>query len=275
MSVRGRLRRLAALAVPARLFAGPDRARVLIYHSVSDDSLNPFAVSPAAFHAQMAHLRAHRNVIPLAELAAAVASGKPAPAGAVSVTFDDGYLDNYEAAFPILSKFSIPATIFLVAGAVREAGQAPPAGDSDIAFLTWDQAAEMMRGGIAFGSHTLTHPSLSGLRGERLASELRESKAVIERRLGRKVDAVAYPYGTHRDVDAAVLGEARAAGYTHGCMAVNGTVGRETDPFAMPRTKIEYGDDMGVFRSALEGSLDVFTILDRARKFRGRRAPEA
>jgi peptidoglycan/xylan/chitin deacetylase (PgdA/CDA1 family) len=275
MTFRVRVRAFAAKAVPPRLFAAPDRARVLVYHSVSEDPLNPFAVSPASFHAQMAHLRAHRNVVPLAALAAALASGRPVPAGAVAVTFDDGYLDNYEAAFPVLAKFSIPATIFLVAGSVRMAGQPAPGGDAEIAFMTWEQAAEMARAGITFGSHTMTHPSLSGLPAAKLAAELRNSKSVVEERLGRKVDAIAYPYGTHRDVDASVLAETLAAGYTHGCMAVNGTVGAETDVYAIPRTKIEFGDDMTVFRRALEGSLDVFTLLDRARKLQGARTPEA
>ena len=275
MAFRAGVRKLAALGTPGRLFTSPDRARVLVYHSVSDDPRNPFAVEPAAFHAQMAHLRAHREVVPLAVLASAVASNSALPRGAVAVTFDDGYLDNYEAAFPVLSMFSIPATIFLVAGSVRDAGRSAGAGGTEITFMSWDQAKEMAGGGIAFGSHTMTHPSLSGLGKEAVREELRESKSLIERRLGRTIDAVAYPYGTHRDVDAGVLAEARSAGYTHACMAVNGTVGAGTDPFAIPRTKIEFGDDMATFRRALDGALDVFTLLDRARVLRGKRAPQA
>lgn len=288
MAVRDRVRRLASLA-PPRLFSSPGDARILVYHSVSDDPLNPFAVSPASFHAQMAHLRAHRNVVPLVDLATALAGGRSLPAGSVAVTFDDGYLDNYEAAFPVLAKFSIPASVFLVAGSIGgedgpsgggggTTGSGPGPGepgtsDGDIVFMTWAQAREMARGGVTFGSHTMTHPSLSGLGDGALAAELRDSKSLIERMLGTGIDSVAYPYGTHRDVDAAVIAAARAAGYTHGCMAVNGTVKAGTDSMSMPRTKIEFGDDIGMFGRALDGALDVFTLLDGARRLRGKRTP--
>jgi peptidoglycan/xylan/chitin deacetylase (PgdA/CDA1 family) len=98
--------RIARPAAPA--------AAVLRYHRVADvtHDIHGLAVSPAAFRSQMEQLRESRQVLPLRVLAAAVANGEP-PDGAVALTFDDGYLDNLEAAAPILAELGLPATFFL------------------------------------------------------------------------------------------------------------------------------------------------------------------
>jgi peptidoglycan/xylan/chitin deacetylase (PgdA/CDA1 family) len=279
MAARRRIRRAAArvaraCGLTARHPTGPGSrlARILVYHSVSDDPRNPFAVSPAAFRAQMEHVASNCRAVALPELAAAVAGGREIPERCVAVTFDDGYEDNYLNAYPVLRECSIPATIFLVAGMIRTAGSgANASGPGEITFMTWEQVREMAAGGVTFGSHTMTHPSLAALGPGEAAREMAGSKALIERNLGIPVSGLAYPYGTRRDVDAGVIAAARESGYTHACMAINGTVRPGSDTFALPRTKIEFDDDMEMFRGALEGSLDIFMILDRARGLLGAR----
>jgi peptidoglycan/xylan/chitin deacetylase (PgdA/CDA1 family) len=73
--------------------------------------------------------------------------GRPLLASWVSITFDDGYRDNYQYAYPILRGLNLPATIFVVAGKVGR----------DPAFLTLEQIAEMRAANIAFGAHTVDH----------------------------------------------------------------------------------------------------------------------
>src|SRR5262249_51794776 len=81
------------------------------------------------------------------------------------------------------------------------------------AFLSWDEARELAGMGFEIGSHTAEHPILSQISRERVAAELRESKATLERELGRSCCSIAYPNGLPPDVNATVFEEVSAAGY--------------------------------------------------------------
>ena len=70
------------------------------------------SIAPRAFREQMGHLREHYHPMPLDALVAAIRDG-PAPPGSIAVTFDDGYLDNYTEASPVLLEFGVPATFFV------------------------------------------------------------------------------------------------------------------------------------------------------------------
>src|SRR5215468_6232741 len=94
------------------------RFQVLCYHKVSPDA-HPFfePVHPEVFEQQMQFLKACYRVMRLAELVARISRGE-VPERAVAITFDDGYGDNYDYAFPILKKYQLPATIFIATGAI-------------------------------------------------------------------------------------------------------------------------------------------------------------
>jgi peptidoglycan/xylan/chitin deacetylase (PgdA/CDA1 family)/SAM-dependent methyltransferase len=89
-------------------------AAVLLYHRVSspETDVHGLSISPAEFRAHMAHLRERYRPMPLDALVAAASDGH-VPAGAIAVTFDDGYVDNDTGASPILSEFGVPATFFV------------------------------------------------------------------------------------------------------------------------------------------------------------------
>lgn len=130
MSARGRLR--AALQAGAALsglsslyvrWAGARGAVILMYHSVAEapeaawmDPANHLA--PARFERHVRFLARRRRVVPLAEIVAAIASGRELPAGTVAITFDDGYLDNLTVAAPVLARYGLPATLYLATGYV-------------------------------------------------------------------------------------------------------------------------------------------------------------
>ncbi len=102
-------------------------AVVLRYHSVNDDPrwagdyMQPsLALSPETFERQVAHLADHHRVVPLSEIAAAIAAGERPDPRAVAITFDDGYEDNYRCAFPILKSHSVPATFYVTTGCVAD-----------------------------------------------------------------------------------------------------------------------------------------------------------
>lgn len=138
LSIDSALRRLRALhhsvtgaavywSGTARLFelaAQPSGAIIIMYHSVAPDDVAEFIdppnrVHPAMFAKQMEFLREHRRVVPLAEVVEQVSAGHSPPAGTVCITLDDGYLDTFTIAAPILAKLGLPATLYLATGYVE------------------------------------------------------------------------------------------------------------------------------------------------------------
>ena len=93
---------------------GRTGAAILLYHRVTspESDIHGLSIPPQEFRAQMAHLREHYHPMPLDALVATASDGH-VPAGGIAVTFDDGYVDNYTDASPILSAFGVPATFFI------------------------------------------------------------------------------------------------------------------------------------------------------------------
>lgn len=107
-----------------RLLSRRGGATILVYHSLAGahspwiDPSN--AEDPQVFARQMRFLAENRHVVALADLASALAAGRTLRAGTVAITFDDGYLDNYTIAAPILARLGLPATFFLATGYVDQ-----------------------------------------------------------------------------------------------------------------------------------------------------------
>jgi len=101
------------------------RAAILRYHSVSTAAdgthlcLDPgLAVAPDHFDRQCAYLKRHYRVLSLDEMVERLASGQPLPPKSVALTFDDGYLDNYTRAFPILQRHGLNATFYVTTNCI-------------------------------------------------------------------------------------------------------------------------------------------------------------
>ena len=102
---------------PPRLVAGgdpPRRGAILCYHRIASllPDIHSLCVPPDVFAAQMRIVAERYEPVALDELAAQVRAGEVRP-GAVAVTFDDGYIDNFEVASPILAELGVPATFFV------------------------------------------------------------------------------------------------------------------------------------------------------------------
>ena len=179
---------------------------VLNYHQVEQKNGNPLTLWPDQFEAQMAYL-AEEGYTPITidEMMDALENGAPLPEKPVIITFDDGYADNYEYAYPILKKYGFKATIFLI----YDFTNAYPN------YLTWEQIDEMKQSGlIRFESHTMTHANLAELdSADELRHEIADSHDLLSAKIGYDMHYIAYPGGR---VNPEIEEITRAAGYRGG-----------------------------------------------------------
>jgi peptidoglycan/xylan/chitin deacetylase (PgdA/CDA1 family) len=190
----------------------PFHRAILTYHSLNTSG-SVISLPPETFRRQMRSLFERGIVVaPLDKLAAADVRELDGPA--VALAFDDGYEDFHQEAFPILSEYRFPATVFLVAGYCGRTSDWPgqPSASRKRPLLSWGKIAELHRAGIRFGAHTLTHPRLPALPWKEAAREVLDSKRQIEDRIGAAVSSFAYPYGAESPRLRALIAENFAVG---------------------------------------------------------------
>lgn len=224
------------LAAPTKnLFATADgengvKVMALNYHKIDDMEIS-LSVTPADFDAQMKYLKDNGyNIIDIADLYAALAGEKTLPKNPVLITFDDGYADNYTAAYPILKKYGFKATIFVITDFV----------DVRANYLKWEQLKEMSQNGITIESHTATHNSLTDLTDEQLKKELIDSKQKIEAELGTTVDFIAYPTGAYNLHIAQLV---KDAGYKGAFTIKYGNIDANSNIYALERVPVFHTED--------------------------------
>ena len=194
---------------------------VLMYHHVSP---NPglVTVSPVAFRSQMEAVIAHGyRAVAADDLLAFLQKRKKLPAKSVLITFDDGYLDNYVYAYPVLKELGLRATIFAITGWIGDGpvrGGEPPCpdhktcmakvrdGQADEVMLRWSEIEAMEAAGVVeFHSHTHTHTRWDktladpAARRAALAQDLAQSRDTLRERLGREERHLCWPQGYFDD----------------------------------------------------------------------------
>jgi peptidoglycan/xylan/chitin deacetylase (PgdA/CDA1 family) len=170
---------------------------IVAFHRVNDqipeDSLT---CSSAKFEAFCRFFRKYTRIVPLSEQVAACREGK-ALSGTVSITFDDGYLDNFEVAAPILHRLQLPATFFVTSGFIGS--RVIPPWDVELVrqpgWMSWDNVRSLVAQGFEIGAHTDTHIDMGSADGKTLRMELEASKEKISQELGLSVQLFAYPFG--------------------------------------------------------------------------------
>jgi peptidoglycan/xylan/chitin deacetylase (PgdA/CDA1 family) len=244
---------------------------VLCYHAVSEHWPADLSVTPERLEEQLGLLvrRGYRG----ATFHQAVVA--PPARRTLAVTFDDAYRSVIELAFPILSRLSLPGSVFVATDFAGKSPMAWPGIDRwlggphepELAGMSWSELAQLADAGWEIGSHTSSHPHLTQLDEASLAAELHGSREACEERLGRPCRSLAYPYG---DVDDRVVEAAREAGYeTAGTLPKRFLRPR---PLEWPRVGIYHGDDARRFRVKVSPGVRllrcswVWGLLDRARR---------
>ena len=258
---------------------------ILNYHRIGDQDATEydpglFSCTAEELDWQIGYCKRHYRMTTLDEVLGLLAGELRLNEPRVLITFDDGYIDNYQLAYPVLRRHDVQGVFFLptafagtsripwwdeVAYIVKRSRQTrfrleyPQTQDFDIAadgvarcimhvlrlykqpamrdhdrfvehleracdsarpgsgaqrcFLDWNEAREMQQGGMAFGSHTHSHEILSKLPASRQFEELRLSREILEKELGRNIDTLAYPVGARDTFSAETVEALRQAKY--------------------------------------------------------------
>lgn len=202
---------------------------ILMYHSfkVEEDKLIPY-VDPKIFAYQMKFFADNNyNAVGPDKVIAYMTKKEKMPPRTVMITADDGLVSFYDNAYPVLKKYNLPATVFVVTSHIGKPG-----------YLDWSQLREMSDSGlVTIGSHTKSHPWLpsASVDEEKLYNELAVSKDILEKGLGKKVDYLCYPSGAFND---AVREAAKKYGYK-GAFTTNPTRRSDiNDIYAIRRLKM-------------------------------------
>lgn len=166
------------------------RSAILTWHSI-DDSGSVISTPPEVFRRQIETLAG--SGIPLVPVDR-VASCP----GSIALTFDDGFRNLAEHAFPVLERFRVPATVFVVSrycGLVNRWPSQPAGTVPELPLLSWEELARAPDC-IEVGAHTATHPRLPALSSDECEREMYECREEIQQRLARPVRSFAYPYGS-------------------------------------------------------------------------------
>lgn len=287
---------------------------ILCYHRIGTGGIPLYSELPQRdFEAQMRFLRKRYRVVSLEEVCDGLRNGVSAEPG-VAVTFDDGYEGVFTEAFPVLSEYRIPATVFLTVDSIETGRvawydrvflilQVLPPGKLDLhldasrsfqlsskqtrlaaateivtvlrslpdwrrkeycadlekrvtlderdvtgRMLNWSQVQTMQQAGIAFGSHTVTHPVVGRLPPPEMERELADSKRFLEAKLGCPVLDFAFPFGKFDEcaleLSSAILSR---CGYRSAATTIPGVNTAAVSRFALQRVAIGEERNLAMF----------------------------
>lgn len=206
---------------------------ILVYHRIGYAPKNAgsvyksLTIEPEWFEKHLQYLKENNfETVKFSDVADFFETGKPLPIAVgkkpVMINFDDGYRDFYENAFPILQKYNMTGTVFVIAKSVGNG-----------AYLNWDQVKEISAAGIEIGSHTMYHPALTA--SLKAKWEIEESKRELEEHLGVPITTFAYPSGKWNSY---IEGLVKNAGYKTGRSFTTGNGISRQNLFHIPVVRI-------------------------------------
>ncbi|RUV22627.1 trifunctional glycosyltransferase/class I SAM-dependent methyltransferase/polysaccharide deacetylase [Mesorhizobium sp. M7A.F.Ca.MR.245.00.0.0] len=233
------------------------RIPVLMYHSVAEEgpaALARFRLTPAAFASQMAWLRANGfHATTSEQLERSIANRQPFAGRPVLITFDDGFQNFADHAWPTLRANDLTAEVFLVTDLVGESAQWDSENGPPTQLMDARTVRRLAAEGALFGSHLATHRAIDGLSSSDLAAELLRSRMFIEHWTGRPTSAFAAPFSV---TDRRLGRLAKESGYRIGFGSRHGPADLNCDPIDLPRIEIRGDRSLDDFVATVEAMLD-------------------
>jgi len=218
-----------------------------MYHYISDpppgsDRLRySLSVTPSNLDAQMTFLQqAGYHAITLNDLYDHLMQGTPLPDKPIILTFDDGYVDAFTFALPILQKHGFVGTFFVLTGPADRNGEG--------AYLNWAQITAMSQAGMDMELHSREHVDLRNRPNDFLVHQIAGGRDSLQARTGRPVRWFAYPSGRYDDDVVRVL---KSAGFVGAVTTVNGRTQTIPGSFDLQRIRISGSDTLEAFEKAV------------------------
>jgi len=240
------------------------RVPILYYHRVAEGIPLSQGVFPVVFKAQIEYLRSRKyRSIGFEDLTDYFQTGRPLPPRPMILTFDDGYLDTFTNAYPILQKAGFMATTFVVTGFIGAWSDWEGSRENRAPLMTKKNILAMSAHGFHFGGHTRTHKKLVSLSLKEAEDEIMMGKKDLEELLQKPVRSFAYPYGDFNDpiIDLMKKGGFRAARTVH-----TGNTHRESDLFRLTCIKINGKTPAWKFKYYLTGFYHIDLLWQEWRK---------
>lgn len=206
-----------------------DGIPVICYHSIQKEpaTKSPIVISDKLFES---HLKTIKDLgyktLTLSQFGEYINTDKPLPNDVVLLTFDDGYENNYSIAYPLLKKYGMNATMFLILDKLDKE-----------TYMSKEAAIELSKGGIDIQSHTYTHRELGTLSYEDQLKELANSKSDLEKLTGKTITSIAYPVGSFNDDTKKAATE---TGYKYGFTINRGYVKGSDSKLELNRICVDY-----------------------------------
>jgi glycosyltransferase involved in cell wall biosynthesis/peptidoglycan/xylan/chitin deacetylase (PgdA/CDA1 family)/2-polyprenyl-3-methyl-5-hydroxy-6-metoxy-1,4-benzoquinol methylase len=227
---------------------------ILTYHRVAPEgaaNMNRYRVDPEQFEQQLKYLSdTGYYSVTWESWLNAMFTRKPLEGLPIAITFDDGYIDFYKYAWPLLKKYGFTATVFLVTDMVGKTNAWDVFYGESVALMDWNQIQELYKHGIQFGSHTANHKALTSLTPEEIVTEGLSSRLKLRQQLSSEGEIMAYPYGDTNPVVAHLMG---ACGYVLGLSCRVGFSNFLDDSMNLPRIEIKGADTIKDFVFKLHG----------------------
>ena len=220
---------------------------ILMYHYLSsppgdaDRYRRDLSVPPELFEQHLAYLKEQGyQTITLDDLTYYLTQGRPFPSAGkpILISFDDGYLDNYQNALPLLQKYGFTGVFFVVTELAERASAGMIAPDGlryADAYMTWDQLRAMTAAGMDVECHARVHEDLTDNDEERLIWQVLGCREMIESNLGHRPRYVAYPSGIY---DERVASTFASDGYWGGITTQQGVEHDSSHPFELKRLRV-------------------------------------
>lgn len=223
------------------------RSIILVYHEISKQGASSkYAVSKENFEKQMDYIKRHFSAVSLDTILETNEGKLNVATDAVTITFDDGFKDNFLNAYPVLKKYQLRATIFLISGWIVHKKD----------MLNLEEINRMEKDGIDFGSHTVNHRMLSSLDGNAANDEICRSKTELEALLKKEICYFAYPYGKKRHYTEEVKDKVKQAGYKAAFTTENREIDTHSDRFELGRFCIQ-DYPLYAFKTRVSGIFEI------------------
>lgn len=230
---------------------------IFLFHRVTD-AIPPdgLTVSTAWFRDFCRLMKASYHVETLGETMRILAAGETPRRRTVTITFDDSYADNFEAA-RVLHEHGLPATFFIPTQYVETTLRYPwDAHLPPLPNLTWAEIRQMVQWGHDIGSHSVSHPNFRELGDAAALKELIDSRAVLQERLDRPIDWFAFPFGASANFRPEQAQLVAQAGYKGSFSAIHGFIEKGMTEPILPREAVPY------FRNLTHLEMHINRCLD-------------